>query len=596
MFIRKTKEPGPGSTLAISRPVAHYPNGPAASPQYLRSPSQYLEISPGLSSAFEHTPFKRSFAEAEMEEGYKKKPSKAEVAVDQYLAGAKLVAIVVVLCVVAFLVMLSGGIVATWTFLAFLTVFELGSALCGGAQSSAMLIAGRAVAGIGGAGLTNGGLVIVTRVAPPKKRPLFISLIMSMVALGQLLAPLIGGPLTQNTSWRWCFLLNIPIGVVVALVVLIIGVSDARPKAMQKLGIFQRISRNLDLVGFALFSIACVTLIMPLQWGGAAYPWVSAEVILPLIASFMTFSVFIAWQHTKGDAALIRFSLLKKREVWSSCLVTAFSRGAMFVHVYYLPLWFQLVQQASPIMSGVDNLPSFIAQIVISVVAGRLVSKFGYYTLLSIIGSAINTVGAGLMTTFTPSTSTGMWIGYQIITGFGRGMIMQMPLSAVSNVLPQKELTTGLSLVTFSQFFGGTIFVAVAQSVFNNELPLTLHQYAPALGNGANGGGSTIQTGAIPPAILPGLLMAYNNAIIYTFYLAMAGAACAFLSSWGMGFHKMRPPPKDEAKLKEGEKPAVQVPDDTATKAAKTPAMLVLEGTASRSNAWRKQSLILETL
>ena len=156
------------------------------------------------------------------------------------------------------------------------------------------------------------------------------------------------------------------------LVILLVGISDAKPKFIQKLTIFQRTTRNLDLVGFALFTTACIMLIMPLQWGGAAYPWVSAEVTLPLIASFMTFSIFIAWQHTKGDAALIRFSLLKRREVWSSCLVTLFSRGAMFVHVYYLPLWFQLVQQSSPIMSGIDNLPSFISQIVVSIVCGRL--------------------------------------------------------------------------------------------------------------------------------------------------------------------------------------------------------------------------------
>ena len=84
-------------------------------------------------------------------------------------------------------------------------------------------------------------------------------------------------------------------------------------------------------------------------------------------------------------------------------------------------------------------------------------------------------------------------------------------------MLPPKELTTGLSLITFSQFFGGTLFIAFAQAVFINELPITLHQYAPALGNGPNTGNSAIQTTAIPAAILPGVLMAYNKAIIYTF-------------------------------------------------------------------------------
>ena len=118
MFTRKTKETAIGSTLTVSRPVPYYPNGPDGSPQYLRSPSQYYEVSPGLSPAFEHTPFQRTFAEAEMEEGYKKKPSVTEMTAQLYLSGPKLGAVVTVLCTVAFLVMLGGGIVATvcrWT-------------------------------------------------------------------------------------------------------------------------------------------------------------------------------------------------------------------------------------------------------------------------------------------------------------------------------------------------------------------------------------------------------------------------------------------------------------------------------------------------
>jgi hypothetical protein len=196
--------------------------------------------------------------------------------------------------------------------------------------------------------------------------------------------------------------------------------------ALAKLTPLQRILSQLDLIGFGLFASAMAALLIPLQWGGSVYPWVSVQVTLPLIVGGIIAAIFLTWSYTKGDKALIPFSVLKRREVWCSCLVTLFSRGAMFVHTYYLPLWFQLVQGATPIMSGVYNLPSFITQILISVIAARLVAKFGLFAILSCVGGGLNTLGAGLMTTWLPSTPIGLWIGYQIILGAGRGLIMQM--------------------------------------------------------------------------------------------------------------------------------------------------------------------------
>ena len=93
---------------------------------------------------------------------------------------------------------------AKWTFLAFFSIFELGSLLCGAAQSSKMLIIGRAVAGMGASGLNNGALTIVATTTPMEKRPALIGAMMGLSQMGLVLGPVIGGALTEYTTWRWC--------------------------------------------------------------------------------------------------------------------------------------------------------------------------------------------------------------------------------------------------------------------------------------------------------------------------------------------------------------------------------------------------------
>lgn len=235
---------------------------------------------------------------------------------------------------------------------------------------------------MGSSGLINGALTILAACVPLAKRPVYLGIVMSVSQLGIVLGPLIGGALTQYTTWRWCFYINLPIGGLTAGVLLLINIPD---RVMRDTGtpLISVIREKLDLLGFALFAPAAVQFLLALQWGGTTYPWNSATVIGLFCGAAGTLCVFLAWEYHKGDMAMIPFSIMKRRVVWCSCLAAFFFFGGMLSFTYYLPIYFQAVKGVSPTLSGVYLLPSVLSQILFSVVSGFLgMSYFGIPSFL----------------------------------------------------------------------------------------------------------------------------------------------------------------------------------------------------------------------
>lgn len=180
------------------------------------------------------------------------------------------------------------------------------------------------------------------------------------------------------------------------------------------------------------------------------YAWDSATIIGLFCGFGGNLLLWLTWNWYKKDDALIPVSMVRKVAVWSSCMVVGFLMSSLYIATYYLPVYFQAVKGASPTMSGVDLLPSIIAALISAVVAGKLVSVVGYYMPFSVAAGLFMGVGYGLLGTFNAHTSTGKWIGYQILFGIGRGMGMQMPLVAVQNRLPPQMAVLAISLCMFT--------------------------------------------------------------------------------------------------------------------------------------------------
>jgi hypothetical protein len=183
---------------------------------------------------------------------------------------------------------------------------------------------------------------------------------------------------------------------------------------------------KIDLIGFCIFALANTMLLMGLEWGGTKYPWNSSIVIGLICGGTATFVALGLWFWHKGQSALIPTRFFYGFNNNAITLTSFAQSGATFVSLYWMPVWFQAVKQANALNSGVILLPLILFQLVSSVAGGGFVQKTRYYLPVVILGNMFIAVGAGLTSTFTPTTYTAQWVGYQILLGAGRGMVMQV--------------------------------------------------------------------------------------------------------------------------------------------------------------------------
>lgn len=414
-------------------------------------------------------------------------------------------------------------------FLTCIGIFEVGSTICGAAPNSPVFIVGRAVAGLGAAGIFSGAIVLQIGVVPLHKRPVYTSLNGAIFGISSVVGPLIGGAFTTDVSWRWCFYINLPVGAV-TIVILTFILKAPAPKNPD-LNIKQQISQ-LDPFGTAVFVPAIVCLLLAMQWGGSTYSWQNARVIVLLILFGMLLITFIFIQRWKGTTATIPPHIIKQRSVAAGLLTTICMGGSMMSMVYYLPLWFQAIKGVSAVKSGIMIIPTVLALVIGSILAGGLTQRFGYYVPFLYLAAVLVPISTGLFTTFTTTTGHAKWIGYQVLMGFGIGVGMQQSSMAAQTVLSRqpKDVPTGVSLMFFGQQLGGSIFVSVGQNVLSNKLIKGLIDAAvPGLSpSTVLDAGATGIRSVVDPKYLEAVLKAYNAAVTDVFYVAV-GVSCVLI-------------------------------------------------------------------
>ncbi|OTA52035.1 MFS general substrate transporter [Hypoxylon sp. EC38] len=422
----------------------------------------------------------------------------------------------------------------------FVLIFELGSLIAALSTSSNMLIIARTISGIGGSGILNGGSTIIAAAVPIASRSLLNGVILGCFGVGQAVGPLIGGALTQGLTWRWCFYINLPVGGLVIFLFMFVVRLPLSRLCEKRMSLLERVL-EIDFIGFLAFAVGSLMFLIGLQWGGTVYPWNSPTVIGLMCGGVATFGILGIWFAYKGDAALLPPRLLRDR-VNIMITITAFVQsGGSINALYWFPVWFQAIRGADAFQSGIMILPLILAQLVASVICGALVQITGYYLPEVMLGNALVAVGAGLTSTFTPTTSLGDIIGYQILMGAGRGFILQLLVTAMQANVPREDAAIATSYAIFSQLLGGAIFSAVAKAVFTSSIGDALQKFVPGISPSLLiDSGVTEIAKVIPSAQLEGALLAYNEAIAHVFYLQLAAGACAFLSGLGMGWKNLK--------------------------------------------------------
>ncbi|CAM1511984.1 Fc.00g094970.m01.CDS01 [Cosmosporella sp. VM-42] len=425
-----------------------------------------------------------------------------------------------------------------WTFLTVVGIFEVGSLICGAAPNSITLIIGRAIAGVGSAGIFAGALTILAYSVPLTRRPVYTGLVSGMYGISSVAGPLLGGVFTDQVSWRWCFYINLPIG---AITVVVIAIFFPDPQRNIEPVPWRVRLWQMDPIGTSIFMPAIVCLLLALQWGGIDYPWDNARITSLLMLAAVLLMLFVYVQYKMQDNATVPPRIIRKRTVWAGSFF-AFNTGACFLtSIYFLPIWFQAVQGASAISSGVRNLPMLLGLVLFSILSGAAVSLWGFYTPFMIAGSGLMAIGFGLVTTFTPDTKAASWIGYQLMAGIGVGISMQQPLIAVQVVCDMADIPTGTAMIIFVQTLGGALFISASQTVFTNKLIENVIKYVPDLDpqvvliSGATNIRDTIRA-----EWLDGVILAYNGALTTSFYVGAATASATIVGAAFMEWRNIR--------------------------------------------------------
>jgi EmrB/QacA subfamily drug resistance transporter len=426
-----------------------------------------------------------------------------------------------------------------WVYLSSLVVFEVGSAVCGAAPNSTTLIVGRAIAGLGNAGLFQGAIMITLYIIPLHKRPQYMGLFGAVFGVASAVGPLLGGAFTDGPGWRWCFYINLPCGAVVFM--LLVVFLHIPPGILERESTtWKEKAARLDPVG-TLFLLPCIVcFLLALQWGGITYQWSNARIIVLLVLAGVLLVAFVVVQKWKGDNATVPGRVFFNRSILAGTWFSFCNGAAMQTIFYFLPIWFQAIKHASAVKSGIMNLPCILGLVIMGIISGILTKKLGYYAPWMLLSSILTPIGAGLISTFTPNTGHSAWIGYQAFFGIGIGLGMMQPSVAAQTVLPRKDVSIGAALTQFSQLLGGAVFISVGNNIFDTRLAHNLVKI-PGIDVGSIAStGATDLRSMVPSSLLPQVLVAYNDALRATFYLVTALTSATIVGSLAMEWKSIK--------------------------------------------------------
>ncbi|KAF4238007.1 hypothetical protein CNMCM8980_002239 [Aspergillus fumigatiaffinis] len=421
--------------------------------------------------------------------------------------------------------------IVKWIYLIALFLFELGSLICAVSPSSTALIVGRAIAGVGGGGVANGSFLLIAYCVPPRQRPTLIGLMGAMYGLAAIVGPLMGGAFTDNPSltWRWCFYINLPLGVLPAVIVVAFISPFTGGGKHGKVSLADQL-KQMDLPGTLFLLSAIVCLLLALQWGGTMYAWRNGVIIALLVLATAFFVTFGMIQYYSGDLATVPGRILSNRNIWGSSIFGSCVVASFFTMLYYIPIWLQAVKDASPTRSGVMNLPMVLSYVAFSLGSGALTSVIGYYVPFAYLATIFMAIGSGLLSTLKPDSGSAQWIGYQFLFGAGVGCGLQTAFAAPQCVLPLEDIPIGTAIIIFTENLASAVMVSVAQSVFINQLRTHLAKYVPEADSDVilHAGATEIKD-LVPADLYNAVIFAYNKALCQTFYAGVALSCCAVL-------------------------------------------------------------------
>jgi EmrB/QacA subfamily drug resistance transporter len=336
-----------------------------------------------------------------------------------------------------------------------LVSFVVSSALCAAAQDINQLIGLRVAQGAAAGGLMTLAMAAVGDLVPPRERGRYQGYIAATFAVATVVGPLLGGVIVDHASWRWVFVVNLPVG---ALALAGLAARLPAPEA-------ERPDRPLDVAGALLLAGATTALLLTCIWGGERYAWGSGQIV-GLIAVTALLSLALLVRERRAADPVVPFHLLRTRVVAVASSALFLATAALFAITVFVPLFLQTTTGASPTEAGLLLVPAMLGITVSSTVSGRLITRTGRYKVFPIVGLGLMTAALALLAVVAanPSQAT-TGIGLAVF-GLGFGMVTQILVLAVQNSVERRELGVATAATGFFRALGGAVGAAVLGAVF----------------------------------------------------------------------------------------------------------------------------------
>jgi EmrB/QacA subfamily drug resistance transporter len=410
-------------------------------------------------------------------------------------------------------------------YIAGITIFVFGSALCGLAQSMYMLAAFRAFQGIGAGGLLPLALAIMGDIIPPRERARYQGYLVANFASASVLGPVVGGFFAAQHSilgisgWRWIFYINVPIGILALAVVMRVFRGTSR-----------RLAHRIDWWGSAALILTLVPWLIVAELG-REWGWGSVGALTCYLSGAIGLAMFLAIERSMGDEALMPLRLFRNRTFRFGSAQALIIGTCMFGGMVSLPLYVQIVKGASPTKAGLLVLPLVSGMMLSSFGAGQVISRTGRYRMLPIIGSVLLVAGLALLVDVGADTPLWETDLYMLIFGLGLGMSIQTLNLAMQNAVQPRDMGVAPAATTFFRQVGGSLGAAVFLSILFSEaaagIPRQLAKAAVQPPAGSVDLNDTSELASLPSVVRHPILVGFSNAMDSVF---LVGACVAILA------------------------------------------------------------------